>query len=86
LFAPRIGRRPRALSLVLSDASVLVRHVERNKQQIEAQKRIQDKYNIEIQKKYSIPSASLAFVLIGAPLGISRLAVMDGDATLQACS
>ncbi|MEW5797216.1 MAG: LptF/LptG family permease [Candidatus Zixiibacteriota bacterium] len=60
----------RALSLVQSDASVLVRHVERNRQQIEAQKRIMDKYNIEIQKKYSIPAASLAFVLIGAPLGI----------------
>ena len=60
----------RALALVQSDASVLVRHVERNMQQIEAQKRVMDKYNIEIQKKYSIPAASLAFVLIGAPLGI----------------
>ena len=29
-----------------------------------------DKYRIEIYKKYSIPAASLAFVLIGAPLGI----------------
>jgi len=60
----------RALGLVQSDASVLVRHVERNRQQISAQKRVMDKYNIEIQKKYSIPAASLAFVLIGAPLGI----------------
>ena len=60
----------RALSLVKSDASVLVRHVERNKQQIDAQERVMDKYNIEIYKKYSIPAASLAFVLIGAPLGI----------------
>jgi lipopolysaccharide export system permease protein len=71
VFAPKdsVDDR-RALALVQSDASVLVRHVERNKQQIDAQKRIQDKYNIEIQKKYSIPAASLAFVLIGAPLGI----------------
>ena len=70
-FAPKdsVDDR-RALALVQSDASVLVRHVERNRQQIDAQKRIQDKYNIEIQKKYSIPAASLAFVLIGAPLGI----------------
>ncbi len=60
----------KALGLVRSDASVMVRHVERNRQQIEAQRRIMDKYNIEIQKKYSIPAASLAFVLIGAPLGI----------------
>jgi lipopolysaccharide export system permease protein len=60
----------RALALVKSDASVLVRHVERNQGQIRSQKRIQDKYNIEIQKKYSIPTASLAFILIGAPLGI----------------
>jgi lipopolysaccharide export system permease protein len=29
-----------------------------------------NKYNIEIQKKYSIPAASLAFILIGAPLGV----------------
>jgi len=60
----------RALSLALSDASVLVRHIERNKQQIDAQARVMDKYQIEIYKKYSIPAASLAFVLIGAPLGI----------------
>ena len=60
----------RALSLVQSDASVLVRHVERHKQQVAAQERVMDKYRIEIYKKYSIPAASLAFVLIGAPLGI----------------
>jgi lipopolysaccharide export system permease protein len=59
-----------ALGLVKSDASVMVRHVERNNQQIDAQKRIRDKYLIEIHKKYSIPAASLAFILIGAPLGI----------------
>jgi lipopolysaccharide export system permease protein len=29
-----------------------------------------NKYNIEIYKKYSIPVASLAFILIGAPLGV----------------
>ncbi|MCP4685169.1 MAG: YjgP/YjgQ family permease [bacterium] len=59
-----------ALGLVRSDASIMVRHVERNNQQINAQKRIMDKYSIEIHKKYSIPAASLAFILIGAPLGI----------------
>jgi len=60
----------KALSLVQSDASVLVRHVERSRQQIRSQQRIMNKYNIEIQKKYSIPAASVAFILIGAPLGI----------------
>ena len=59
-----------ALNLVKSDANVMVLHVERNRQQILAQLRIKDKYSIEIHKKYAIPSASLAFVLIGAPLGI----------------
>lgn len=59
-----------ALGLVKSDAAVMVRHVERNNQQVNAQKRIMDKYSIEIHKKYSIPAASLAFILIGAPLGI----------------
>jgi len=29
-----------------------------------------NKYSIEIHKKYSIPAASLAFILIGAPLAI----------------
>jgi lipopolysaccharide export system permease protein len=60
----------RALSLVKSDASVMVRHVERSDAQIDAQKRIMDRYNLEIQKKYSIPAASFAFILIGVPLGI----------------
>jgi len=59
-----------ALNLVKSDANVMVRHVERNRQQILAQHRIADKYSIEIHKKYAIPSASLIFVLIGAPLGV----------------
>ncbi len=59
-----------ALSLVRSDASVLLRHVERSRQQILAQRQIMDKYGIEIHKKFSIPIASVAFVLIGAPLGI----------------
>jgi lipopolysaccharide export system permease protein len=60
----------RAINLIKTDATVLVRHVERGKAQIDAQARIMDKYNLEIQKKYSIPAASFAFILIGAPLGI----------------
>jgi lipopolysaccharide export system permease protein len=59
-----------ALLYVKSEAEALMRHLARSKQQIEAQHRMADKYKIEIYKKYSIPAASLAFVLIGAPLGV----------------
>lgn len=59
-----------ALKTVKQDADVMVKHIDRNQLQIDAQQRIMDKYNIEIHKKYSIPAASLAFILIGAPLGI----------------
>jgi len=59
-----------ALEIVKSDASVLVKHFIQNKKQILAQKRVMDKYTIEIYKKYSIPAASLAFILLGAPLGV----------------
>ncbi len=59
-----------AMGLLRSDADVLVKHVERNTKQITAQQRIVAKYSIEIYKKYAIPAASLAFVLIGAPLGV----------------
>ncbi|MBU0982272.1 MAG: LptF/LptG family permease [candidate division Zixibacteria bacterium] len=59
-----------AVQIVKVEALNMVRHVERNKQQIEAQKRIMDKYNLEIHKKYSIPAACIVFVMVGAPLGI----------------
>jgi len=58
-----------ALAFVRTDASVLYSHIERNYQQIRTQEKIKDKYDVEIYKKYSIPAASLAFILIGAPLG-----------------
>jgi lipopolysaccharide export system permease protein len=67
---PDSANHAAALGMVRSDASVMVRHIQRNRQQIEAQSRIKDKYQIEIYKKYSIPAASLAFILVGAPLGI----------------
>jgi lipopolysaccharide export system permease protein len=59
-----------AYSMVRADATILMRMIERNKQQIEAKDRTMDKFQVEIYKKYSIPAASLAFILIGAPLGI----------------
>lgn len=59
-----------ALKLVRSDITGVVRQAERSRQQLKAHNRIRNKYQIEIYKKYSIPAASLAFILVGAPLGI----------------
>jgi len=59
-----------ALSLVQNDAAVLRRQITTSRQQIKAQRKVMNKYTIEIYKKYSIPAASLAFILIGAPLGV----------------
>ncbi len=44
--------------------------LQRESDQIQEQDKLVDKYLIEIYKKYSIPAASFAFILIGAPLGI----------------
>jgi lipopolysaccharide export system permease protein len=41
-----------------------------NKSFLEMQERAINKYLVEIYKKFSIPFASIVFVLIGAPLGI----------------
>ncbi len=59
-----------AFSQIRQDAATLLRQVERGYQQLESQQKVVNKYSIEIHKKYSIPAASLAFVLLGAPLGI----------------
>ncbi|HVP06487.1 MAG TPA: LptF/LptG family permease, partial [Candidatus Acidoferrum sp.] len=59
-----------ALNQVKNEAIGLAQMIERSNQQIDAQAKTVDKYQIEIYKKYSIPAASLAFILIGAPLGI----------------
>ncbi|HKK20227.1 MAG TPA: LptF/LptG family permease [candidate division Zixibacteria bacterium] len=59
-----------AYSRVKANAATFSRQVGRNRQQIESQQRIMDKYQLEIYKKYSIPGAIIAFILIGAPLGV----------------
>ncbi len=59
-----------AFRIVRRDAEAFYRAVQRNADQIEAQQRIVNKYSIEIYKKYSIPAASLAFILIGVPLAV----------------
>ncbi|UCG62184.1 MAG: LptF/LptG family permease [Candidatus Zixiibacteriota bacterium] len=68
-----------ALYTVRTNSDNLARHVQRSSQQIKAQQRTMDRYNLEIQKKYSIPGAIIAFILVGAPLGtISRRKGMGG--------
>jgi lipopolysaccharide export system permease protein len=59
-----------ALYMVRNEAQAWKRLVDNSRQQIETHKKVMNKYDIEIYKKYSIPAASLAFILIGAPLGI----------------
>ena len=59
-----------AIDYVVTDVHQLQNQVERYSKQIEAQYRMANKYKIEIYKKFSIPAASLAFILIGAPLGV----------------
>ncbi|UCE24472.1 MAG: LptF/LptG family permease, partial [Candidatus Zixiibacteriota bacterium] len=58
-----------AFHTIKTNATNMARHLERSSQQVRAQQRTIDRYNLEIHKKYSIPSAIIAFVLIGAPLG-----------------
>lgn len=59
-----------AFGVVRQSVNNLKRNVDRNNQQINSHKKRMAQFNIEIQKKYSIPAAILAFILIGAPLGI----------------
>jgi lipopolysaccharide export system permease protein len=59
-----------ALVLLKVELNNMSSRVKRNYDQVFAQKKQMDKYMIEIYKKYSIPAASFAFILIGAPLGI----------------
>ncbi len=59
-----------AVAKVRQDVNVLLRQTERGIQQLVSQQKLANKYRIEIYKKYSIPAASLAFVLLGAPLGV----------------
>lgn len=44
--------------------------IQRSRKQIMAQEKMINKYSVEIYKKFSLPAASLAFILIGAPLAV----------------
>ncbi|HHI02748.1 MAG TPA: LptF/LptG family permease, partial [candidate division Zixibacteria bacterium] len=59
-----------ALAFLKVDLKGIQRKLRREVKQINEQNKLINKYEIEIQKKYSIPAAAFAFILIGAPLGI----------------
>ena len=59
-----------ALAFMRADIKTMYQKIERDTDQIGDQKILINKYKIEIYKKYSIPAASFAFLLIGAPLAI----------------
>ncbi len=59
-----------ALVFLKTDMKGVYQKIKRDSDQIESQKKHINKFLIEIYKKYSIPAASFAFVLIGAPLAI----------------
>ncbi len=59
-----------ALTFLQVDMNNIKNKLERDVNQVKEQKKLVNKYKIEIFKKYSIPAASFAFVLIGAPLAI----------------
>jgi lipopolysaccharide export system permease protein len=59
-----------ALAATRADITGIATRLKRDISQVEEQQKLINKYKIEIYKKYSIPAASFAFVLIGAPLAI----------------
>jgi len=59
-----------SLALIKVDMNNINQKLRRDVDQIQEQNKLINKYKIEIYKKYSIPAASFAFVLIGAPLAI----------------
>ena len=74
----------KALKFLKADMSAIRDRIKRDREQILQQRNIINKYMIEIHKKYSIPAASFAFVLIGAPLAIlSRRGGMGISVTIS---
>ncbi|MEZ5360195.1 MAG: LptF/LptG family permease [Candidatus Zixiibacteriota bacterium] len=59
-----------ALTHLSADFEAHARMVARENEGIRTQQKLIDSYYVEVYKKYSIPTACLVFVLIGAPMGI----------------
>ena len=70
LQAPEYQTDSAAVQNIRADAAALVTEIERNNLNIFGQKKAANRYLTEIHKKWSIPAASFAFILLGAPLGI----------------
>ncbi len=74
----------KALGFLKNDMKGLSTRIKNDAEQIDQQQRVINKYLIEIYKKYSIPAASIAFVLFGAPIAIlSRRGGMGIAATVS---
>ncbi len=74
----------KALGYLKTDMKSMYTRMKNDAEQINQQHRVMDKYLIEIYKKYSIPAASIAFVLFGAPIAIlSRRGGMGIAATVS---
>jgi len=58
------------LRQIKREARLMDQYVSRNQRSIKQLSNQVNKYQIEIYKKYAIPAASLAFILIGAPLAV----------------
>jgi len=58
------------LKLINNKINTIKSKQEKNKQIIPQHKKEINKYNVEIQKKFSLPLACLFFILLGVPLGI----------------
>ncbi len=66
---PEIIRRS-SVGKAHKEQSQLARLLRTRAGQIHSNRKLVSKYQVEIHKKYSLPAACLAFVLIGAPLGV----------------
>lgn len=59
-----------ALTNLVRDEESAIQRITREREGILTQQKLIDTYFVEVYKKYSIPTACIVFVLIGAPLGI----------------
>lgn len=59
-----------ALDHLARDEDAALKFISREKESIATQEKMINSYVVEVYKKYSIPTACVVFVLIGAPLGI----------------
>ena len=67
---PSIANKNSNSSKMKRSLKNIERGVSHDKKQIEANKKSKNKYLVEMHKKFSIPVASVVFILVGAPLGI----------------